>query len=87
MLLRTACSTAIVLICATACNKSADAPLGRFGDNPTPYQAVLGIITDGSRLPAPGDDLTLYLGPQFDDAAGPEANALHVRAAHAGAHF
>ncbi len=78
MLLRTACSTVIVLMCATACNESADAPLGRFADNPTPYQVVLGIISDGSRLPAPGDDLTLY---------GPEANALHVRVAHAGVHF
>jgi hypothetical protein len=66
MFLRTACSTLVVSLCAVACQDSAEAPLGGFATNPTPYQSVLLMISDGGRLPAPGDDFTLYLGRRFE---------------------
>ena len=33
--------------------------------NPTPYQNVMGILSDAEKFPAAGDDLTMYIGDRF----------------------
>ena len=33
--------------------------------DPTPYQNVMGIISDAEKFPAAGDDLTMYIGDRF----------------------
>ena len=48
-----------------------DAPVDRVANNQTPYQQVLTLIDAGSRLPAAGDDLTLYLDERFDQRVDP----------------
>ncbi|MEP6721411.1 MAG: hypothetical protein ABJA77_08215 [Variovorax sp.] len=35
--------------------------------DPTPYQTVMGIISDAEKFPAAGDDLTMYIGDRFSE--------------------
>ncbi|MDM0057509.1 hypothetical protein [Variovorax fucosicus] len=51
----------------TGCGPSGGQPTvaSTTSADPTPYQNVMGIISDAEKFPAAGDDLTMYIGDRF----------------------